>query len=41
VTSFGDQKVPLAVGPRINLAAPDGSKADLGVRAAIILLFPN
>ena len=41
VTSLGGQKAQLAVGPRINLAAPDGSKADFGVRAVIVLLFPN
>jgi hypothetical protein len=41
VTSLGEQKVQLAVGPRINLAAPDGGKADFGVRAVIVLLFPN
>jgi hypothetical protein len=41
VTSFGEQKVQFAIGPRINLAAPDGSKADMGMRAVITLLFPN
>lgn len=41
VTSFGEQKVQFAMGPRFNIAAPNGSKADLGIRAAIILLFPN
>lgn len=41
VTSFGEQKVQVGLGPRINIAAPDGSKADLGVRASITLLFPN
>lgn len=41
VTSLGEQKVQLVVGPRINLAAPDGGKADFGVRAVIVFLFPN
>ncbi len=41
VTSIGEQKTQFAIGPRINLAAPDGAKADLGVRAVIVLLFPN
>jgi len=41
VTSLGDQKTQFVIGPRINLAAPEGSKADFGWRAAIILLFPN
>ena len=40
VTSIGDQKTQLVVGPRINLAAPSGARADLGVRAVIVLLFP-
>ena len=41
VTSHGDQKTSFAIGPRINLAAPDGGKADFGWRAVIVLLFPN
>ena len=41
VTSLGEQKIQLVVGPRINIAAPDGGKADLGLRAVIVLLFPN
>lgn len=41
ITSFGEQKVQFAMGPRINISAPNGSKADLGIRAAVILLFPN
>jgi len=41
VTSIGDQKTQFVIGPRINLAAPDGGKADFGVRAQIVLLFPN
>jgi len=41
VTSLGNQKAQFVVGPRINLAAPDGSKADLGWRAVLIFLFPK
>jgi hypothetical protein len=41
VTSFGKQKVQLVVGPRFNLVAPDGGKADWGLRAVLILLFPK
>ena len=41
VTSLGDQKTQFAIGPRFNLAAPGGSEADFGVRAVIVLLFPN
>ncbi|WP_348799636.1 hypothetical protein [Flavobacterium adhaerens] len=41
VTSLGTQKVQLAVGPRFNLAAPTGQKADWGWRAVLIFLFPK
>jgi len=41
VTSIGKQKVQLAAGPRFNLAAPDGGKASLGWRAAVVFLFPK
>lgn len=41
VTSLGKQKVQLAAGPRINLAAPDGAQADWGVRTVVVLLFPK
>jgi len=41
VTSLGKQKVQLAVGPRLNLAAPDGGKADWGWRAVLVFLFPK
>ncbi|WP_057938910.1 hypothetical protein [Algoriphagus resistens] len=41
VTSLGKQKTQFVVGPRINLAAPDGSKADWGWRAVVIFLFPK
>jgi len=41
VTALGTQKVQLAIGPRFNLAAPEGAKADWGLRAVIIFLFPK
>jgi hypothetical protein len=41
VTSVGKQKISMGIGPRLNLAAPDGSKADWGWRAGIILIFPK
>ncbi|SFU02093.1 hypothetical protein SAMN04489724_3362 [Algoriphagus locisalis] len=41
VTSLGKQKTQFVVGPRLNLAAPDGGKADWGWRAVVIFLFPK
>lgn len=41
VTSLGGQKVSIVVGPRFNLAAPSGTKADWGWRAVLIFLFPK
>ncbi len=41
VTALGKQKLQLAIGPRINVAAPDGAKADFGWRAVVIFLFPK
>ncbi|UZD21830.1 hypothetical protein [Algoriphagus halophytocola] len=41
VTALGKQKTQFVVGPRLNLAAPDGSKADWGWRAVVIFLFPK
>ena len=41
VTSLGKQKVQLSVGPRFNLAAPSGGRADWGLRTVIIFLFPK
>jgi hypothetical protein len=38
---FGNQLVQLQVGPRIQVAAPDGSKSAFGVRAAVIFVFPQ
>jgi len=41
VTKLGKQIISIAVGPRIQVAAPDGNKADLGVRAALTFVFPK
>jgi len=41
VTSLGKQKIQLVVGPRFNLAAPSGAKADIGWRAVLVFLFPK
>lgn len=41
ITKLGTQTVSLAIGPRLQVAAPDGSKADFGVRAAITFVFPK
>jgi hypothetical protein len=41
VTKLGTQIVSLGVGPRIQVAAPNGQKADFGVRAQFILVFPK
>jgi hypothetical protein len=41
VTKLGTQITSLAIGPRIQLAGPSGSKADFGVRAAVTFVFPK
>jgi len=41
VTKMGKQIISLVVGPRIQVAAPEGSKADFGVRAALTFVFPK
>lgn len=41
ITSLGKQKVQFLIGPRINLAAPNGQKADFGVRTQLVFLFPK
>lgn len=41
VTALGKQKVQIGAGPRFNLAAPSGSKADWGVRTILVFLFPK
>jgi len=41
LTKMGNQLVQLQVGPRIQIAAPEGSKSPFGVRAAVIFVFPK
>ncbi|MHA7129338.1 hypothetical protein [Algoriphagus namhaensis] len=41
VTSIGKQKTQFVIGPRFNLAAPTGGKADWGWRAVLVFLFPK
>ena len=41
LTKFGKQLVQLQVGPRIQVAAPEGSKSTFGVRTAAIFVFPK
>jgi hypothetical protein len=41
VTSLGEQKTQFVIGPRFNLVAPDGGKADFGWRAVVVFLFPK
>jgi hypothetical protein len=41
LTKFGNQLVQLQVGPRIQVAAPEGNKSPFGVRAAVIFVFPK
>jgi hypothetical protein len=41
ITSLGKQKVSLAIGPRFNVAAPDGAQADWGWRAVVTFIFPK
>lgn len=41
LTKFGNQLVQIQVGPRIQVAAPEGGKSPFGVRAAAIFVFPK
>ena len=41
LTKMGNQLVQLQAGPRIQVAAPEGSKSPFGVRAAVIFVFPK
>ena len=41
LTKFGNQLVQFQVGPRLQVAAPEGSKSPFGVRAAAIFVFPK
>ncbi len=39
ISSFGNQKVSFSVGPKFNIIASEGTKADFGVRASVTLIF--
>jgi hypothetical protein len=41
VTKLGKQTISIAIGPRIQVAAPEGGKGDFGVRAVLIFVFPR
>jgi len=41
ILKFGEQLVQFQIGPRIQVAAPEGGKADFGVRSAVIFVFPK
>ena len=41
LTKIGSQLVQLQIGPRIQVAAPEGGKSPFGVRAAVIFVFPK
>ena len=41
VTMLGKQIVSLAIGPRIQVAAPDNGKANFGIRAQVTFVFPK
>jgi hypothetical protein len=41
VTKMGNQTVQLLIGPRLPLVAPEGGKADFGVRAQLVFVFPR
>ena len=41
VTKLGTQVVSLAVGPRIEVAAPESAKSAFGIRTVLIFVFPK
>jgi len=41
ITKLGKQIVQLQVGPRIQVAAPEANRADFGIRASVVLVFPK
>jgi hypothetical protein len=41
ITKLGTQIVSLAIGPRIQVAAPDGTASAFGIRAAVNFVFPK
>ena len=38
---FGEQLIQFQIGPRIQVAAPEGGRSDFGVRTAAIFVFPK
>jgi len=41
ITKLGNQIISLLIGPRIQVASPNGNGADFGVRAQLVLVFPK
>jgi hypothetical protein len=41
VTKLGKQIVSLLIGPRIQVASPNGNGADFGIRAQLVFVFPK
>jgi len=41
ITKIGKQPIQLAIGPRIPLSGPEGSKPAFGIRSVIIFVFPG
>jgi hypothetical protein len=41
ITKLGTQMVQLAVGPRIPVSVPEGSRPDFGIRAVLNFVFPK
>ncbi len=41
LTKLGNQLVQLQIGPRIQVAAPEGARSPFGIRSAIIFVFPK
>jgi hypothetical protein len=41
ITTLGNQKVQLGVGPRIPISMPSASKPDFGIRAVVSFVFPK
>jgi len=41
VTKIGKQTIQLAIGPRIQVSAPNGNRSAFGVRTMLVLVFPK
>jgi hypothetical protein len=41
VTKLGKQTISMSIGPHIQVAAPAGTKAQFGVRASLVFVFPK